>query len=197
MEKKTLHKFPLNIQYFAGEAGGEGDGAGNGAGAESLDDLKAQLAAEKAEAQRLKASLDKTLKEKGDITKQLRAKQTTEEQEAEARRLAEEERTRETENLRAEINKMKAERAYTPVLADSKTIENIISAVDEKDHNSIALIIDTAIKAAIKEAQNEWNRTNPPISAGGTYSEMSLEEIMKIQDRDERQKALARRIANS
>ena len=49
----------------------------------TVEELKAQLAAERAEKERHKTALDKALKEKGDITKQLRAKQTAEEQQAE------------------------------------------------------------------------------------------------------------------
>lgn len=88
--------FPMNLQFFAdGADGGSGsepaipEGAGTGetgiAGdtQPTVEELLSQLAQERAEKTQNKAALDKALREKGDITKQLRAKQTAEEAEAE------------------------------------------------------------------------------------------------------------------
>ena len=51
----------------------------------TVEELMAQLATEKADRAKEKQALDKALREKGELTKALRAKQTTEEQEAEAK----------------------------------------------------------------------------------------------------------------
>lgn len=160
----------------------------------SVEELLAQLAEAKAENAKQKATLDKTLKEKGDLTKSLRAKQTTEEQEAEERRLAEEERQKKYEDTLAELNQMKATQAYSGTLADEKAIANIISAVADGDHKSIALIIEAEKKAAVKAAQAEWLKTRPQVNSGTGYSGMTREQIMAIADTKERQIAIANNI---
>ena len=58
----------------------------------NVEDLMAELAQLKADAARNKNALDKALKEKGEITKRLREKQTAEEAEAEAKAEAEAQR---------------------------------------------------------------------------------------------------------
>lgn len=154
----------------------------------SVDELMAQLAAERAEKEKNKLALDKALKEKGDITKQLRAKQTAEEQEAEAQaeaqRLAEEER----ENLRKENNRFKAMAAYKNL--DEKTVDKLLEAVSDADHATLAAIIESEVQKAVKEAKAEWMKTRPPVNVG-QYSSMTKEQIMAIPDRDERRKAMA------
>ena len=154
----------------------------------SVDELMAQLAAERAEKEKNKLALDKALKEKGDITKQLRAKQTAEEQEAEAQaeaqRLAEEER----EALRKENNRFRAMAAYKSF--DEKTVDKWLEAVSEADHSTLSAIIEAEKQKAVKEAQAEWMKSRPPVNAG-QYSSMTKEQIMAIADRDERRKAMA------
>lgn len=157
----------------------------------TIEDLMKQLEAERAEKERNKSALDKALKEKGDITKQLRQKQTTEEREAEEKKAEDERRQQEYDNAMSELNHLKATNAYTTVLSDDKVIENIIGAVADADHKSIALIIENEKKAAVKAAQAEWMKSRPPVNAGGAYSGMTREQIMGIADRDERLKAIA------
>ena len=62
----------------------------NGQGDMSMDSLLAQLATLKVENARNKAALDKQMKANGELTKQLRAKMSAAEQEAEEKREAEE-----------------------------------------------------------------------------------------------------------
>ena len=143
----------------------------------------------KAEYEKLKSALDKALKEKGDITKQLRAKQSEDErisaEQAEAQRIRDEE----FEATKAELNKMKAVGAYKDVF-DEKVVEKLIVAVSEADHNAIAEIIDKEIKSAVKIAETKWMKSRPSIGAN-SYSSMTVEQIMAITDRDERQRAIA------
>lgn len=154
----------------------------------SVDELMAQLAAERAEKEKYKTANDKLSKEAADTKRQLRAKQTAEEQEAEAqaeaRRLADEER----ENLRKENNRFKAMAAYKNI--DEKTVDKLLEAVSDADHNTIATIIENEKKAAVNAAKSEWMKSRPPVNAG-QYSSMTREQIMAISDRDERRKAMA------
>lgn len=154
----------------------------------SVDELMAQLAAERAEKEKYKTANDKLSKEAADTKRQLRAKQTAEEQEAEAQaeaqRLAEEEK----ETLRKENNRFKAMAAYKNI--DEKTVDKLLEAVSDADHASIAAIIEAEVQKAVKEAKAEWMKSRPPVNAG-QYSSMTKEQIMAISDRDERRKAMA------
>lgn len=156
----------------------------------TIEELQAQLAAERAEKEKFKTANDKLSKSEAEMKRQLRAKQTAEEQEAEAKaeaqRLADEER----ETLRKELNHIKAQNAYKSI-SDDKTVENLIAAVSDGDHAAIAAIIVNEKKQAVKEAEAEWLKSRPRVNAGGAYSSMTKDEIMAIPDRNERRKAIA------
>ena len=155
----------------------------------SMEELMSQLAAARADADRYKNANDKLSKESADYKRQLRAKQTAEEQEAEAKaeaqRIADEER----ESMRKELNHIKAVNAYKSI-ADEKAIEKLIDAVSDADHNAIATIISNECKKAVAAAEAEWLKSRPRVQSG-QYSSMTKEEIMSITDRTERTKAIA------
>lgn len=155
----------------------------------TVDELMAQLATERAEKEKNKLALDKALKEKGDITKQLRAKQTAEEQEAEAQKEAQRLADEERESMRKELNHIKAVNAYKAI-SDEKAVESLIDAVSDADHNAIAQIIANECKKAVAEAEAKWLKDRPRVQHG-QYSSMTKDQIMAISDRDERQRAIA------
>ena len=155
----------------------------------TVDELMAQLATERAEKEKNKLALDKALKEKGDITKQLRAKQTAEEQEAEAQKEAQRLADEERESMRKELNHIKAVNAYKAI-SDEKAVESLIDAVSDADHNAIAQIIANECKKAVAEAEAKWLKDRPRVQHG-QYSSMSVEQIMAIKDSDERLRAIA------
>lgn len=155
----------------------------------SVEELMAQLAIEKAEREKSKLALDKALKEKGDITKQLRAKQTAEEQEAEAQKEAQRIADEERESMRKELNHIKAVNAYKAI-SDEKAVESLIEAVSDADHNAIAQIIANECKKAVAEAEAKWLKDRPRVQHG-QYSSMTKEQIMAITDRDEKLRAIA------
>ena len=154
----------------------------------SIDELMAQLAAERAEKERYKTANDKLSKEAAETKRQLRAKQSAEEQEAEAQaeaqRLAEEER----EALRKENNRFKAMAAYKSF--DEKTVDKWLEAVSEADHATLSAMLESEKQKAVKEAQAEWLKSRPNMNVG-QYSSMNKEQIMAIADRNERRKAMA------
>lgn len=160
-----------------------------GSNTPSIEELMSQLAKEKAEKTKLQNSYDKASSEAAKYKKELRSKQTAEEQEAEAKAEAERLREEETENMRKELNHIKAVAAYKGV--SEKSIENLIEAVSEADHSAIATIIENEVKAAVAGAKAEWMKTRPRVNIGGEYSGMTKEQIMSIQDRNERRKAIA------
>lgn len=155
----------------------------------TVDELMAQLATERAEKEKNKLALDKALKEKGDITKQLRAKQTAEEQEAEAQKEAQRLADEERESMRKELNHIKAVNAYKAI-SDEKAVESLIDAVSDADHNAIAQIIANECKKAVAEAEAKWLKDRPRVQHG-QYSSLTKEQIMAIPDDAERIKAIA------
>lgn len=158
----------------------------------TVEELMAQLESERAEKERHKSALDKALKEKGDITKQLRAKQTAEEQEAEAQKEAQRLADEERESMRKELNHIKAVNAYKSISSD-KVVESLIDAVSNADHNAIAQIIDSECKKAVAEAEQTWLKGRPRVQHG-TDTTMSKEDIMSIGDPIERQSKIAQNI---
>jgi hypothetical protein len=156
----------------------------------TVEQLMAQIAAERAEKDRYKAANDKLSKSEAEMKKQLRAKLTAEEQaaeeQAEAQRLAEEER----ETMRKELNHIKAVAAYKEI-NEEKTVETLIEAIADGDHAAIAKIISDERKAAYNEAKAEFMKERGRINAGNEYSSMTKEQIMAIPDRNERRKAIA------
>lgn len=155
----------------------------------SVEELMAQLAQANADRDKYKNANDKLSKEAAETKRQLRARQTAEEQEAEAKaeaqRLADEER----EAMRKELNHIKAVNAYKAI-SEEKEVEKLIDAVSDADHNAIAVIIENQCKKAVAEAEAKWLKDRPNVNTG-MYSSMSREQIMAIGDRDERQKAIA------
>lgn len=155
----------------------------------TAEELMAQLAAERAEKEKYKTACDKASAEASKYKKELRSKQTAEEQEAEAKAEAERIRNEETEAMRKELNHIKAVAAYKNV--SEKSVEKLIDAVSEADHSAIAAIIEAEIKTAVAVEQAEWLKNRPRVNAGGEYSGMTKEQIMAIQDRTERRRAIA------
>jgi hypothetical protein len=154
----------------------------------TVEELMAQLAQANAERDRFKSANDKLSKSEAEMKRQLRARQSAEEQEAEAlaeaQRIADEER----ESMRKELNHIKAVNAYKNV--SEKSVEKLIDAVSDADHNAIAQIIEAEVKQAVRLAEAEWLKSRPQIG-GGSYTGMTKEQILAISDREERLKAIA------
>lgn len=155
----------------------------------TVEELMSQLASERAEKEKYKNASDKASSEAAKYKKELRSKQTAEEQEAEAKAEADKARDEELEQLRKELNHNKAVSAYKAI-QNEKTVEMLIEAVSENDHNAIATILENEKKVAVKEAQAEWLKSRPQANAGA-YSSMTKEQIMAISNREERLKAIA------
>lgn len=154
----------------------------------TVEELMAQLASAKADAEKYKAANDKLSKSEAEMKRQLRAKQTTEEQEAEAAAEAQRIANEKMEAVLAENNRFRALSAYKNL--DEKTVDLLLGAVSEGDHNSIAKIIENEVQKAVKAKEAEWLKSRPPVGSN-SYSSMTREQIMAITDRDERLRAIA------
>ena len=159
----------------------------------TVEELKAQLAELQADRDKYKSANDKLSKSEAEMKRQLRAKQTEEELKAEADAEAQRLRDEELETLRAENNRHKALSAYKSI--DEKTVDKLIQAVASANHSEIARIIDSEIAQAVKKAETQWLSSRPRVNAGvGGDGAVTKQSIMAIQDRAERQRAIAENI---
>ena len=106
-----------------------------------VDDLMAEMAQLKADMARQKNALDKALREKGEITKKLREKQTAEEAEAEAKAEAEAERAEREAEKDKIIAKYEARAMFAEMGIQGDALEKIIDAKVEGDEKTVYSII--------------------------------------------------------
>ena len=161
---------------------------------ERLAQAEAKASQAEVENEKLKRANDKLSKENAENKRQVRASMTADEQ---AKAELDEKikaLTERAEAAEAENNHNKAVAAYKEI-SDDKIVEQLIEAVSENDHVSIAKIIANERTKAVKDAQAEWMKSRPAVN-NGTYSSMSMDEIMKIKDDEERQKAIAQNLAS-
>lgn len=156
------------------------------------EELMAKIAKLETENRKLQNKNNALSSENAEQKKVIRASQTAEQREAdekaEALRLANEEK----EAVQKELNYMRAVAAYKNI-SEEKTVENLIAAISESDHASVAAIIENEKAKAVKAAKAEWEKTTPPPQHGtGDIPSMTLAEAMKIPDREQRLKAIAK-----
>lgn len=205
--EEIKNRLPMNLQFFAEAAASptaeptEPKGADPKTESETepeidgskptVEELMAKIAEKDVEVQKLQNKNNALSSENAKQKQIIRANQTAEQREAdekaEALRLANEEK----EAAQKELNHMKAIAAYKNI-SDEKVVENLIEAISDSDHASIALIIEREKEKAVKEAKAEWQKTIPQPNFGtGEYSSMTVAEAMKIPDREQRLRALA------
>ena len=194
-------KMPMNIQFFAEPSGGdggsgEGEGIGDGEGKDrgsnpSVDELLAQLAQERATNAQNKAALDKALKEKGELTKNLRAKMSAEEQEAEAKKAADEAKDARIQELESRFRTMDYSKRYMGIGMDEKTAESLSELTGEladadKFFSALGKFITASNKAAEENYRQELIKNNPDINAGSggdTKNSLAEERAVSIGKR--------------
>lgn len=179
--KHAKFKIPMNLQLFAespdGDGGGNGDGSDGGGdgietgGSPTVEELLAQLAQERAEKAQNKAALDKALKEKGELTKNLRAKMTAEEQEAEAKKAADEAKDARIQELESKFRIMDYSKRYMGIGMDEKTAESLSELTGElsdadKFFSALDKFMKSKIKSAGEDAIQELIKKNPEIKTG-------------------------------
>ena len=174
-------KMPMNLQFFAesprdggdggdgGSDGGEGDGGENDT--PTVEELMAQLAQERATNAQNKAALDRALKEKGELTKNLRKRMTAEETANEEKRLADEAKDAEIKELKEKFRTMDYSKRYMGIGMDEKTAESLSELTgDLPDVDKFFSALDKFVKAKIKtageNAVQELIKSNPDIKAG-------------------------------
>lgn len=205
---------PMNIQFFAEVGGGEpqepnvpennpkpGDGgvnpaAGDGGGEVSVEALMAQLAQAKADNAQLKAANDKLCTSEGNLRKQLRAKQTAEEQLA----AAEAEQKAQHEEYVKSLEKFKAvtesSKRYLSMGMDQELAEATATAEVEGDMGKVTNNL-TAFMAARDKKKDEEIRAQyasqmpTPQSGNQTQVDYTKQFQQAINDGDTQAAALA------
>ena len=174
-------KMPMNLQFFAESTGDGGDGGEGGSDgvegdsgendAPTVEELMAQLAQERATNAQNKAALDRALKEKGELTKNLRKRMTAEETANEEKRLADEAKDAEIKELKEKFRTMDYSKRYMGIGMDEKTAESLSELTgDLSDVDKFFSALDKFVKAKIKtageNAVQELIKSNPDIKAG-------------------------------
>ncbi|MCI8795297.1 MAG: hypothetical protein HFG89_00365 [Dorea sp.] len=159
--------------------------------APNTDTLMAEIARMKVSEQKMKKELDKALKEKGEVTKALRAKQTAAELEDEAKREEEERHQEYVMELEEFKRKTEAKERY---LMQGMSVEMATKAADAEVSGDMEALTDIQrqhTEATLKAARAEWQKSIPQPNFGtGEYASMSKKDIMAIKDTAERQKAI-------
>ena len=192
-ERKMM---PYNLQFFAeGEEVTTTEPDNAGEDAESIEALKQQLADERAAKAKDKAALDKALKQVGDLTKQLRSRQTQQEIDEEAKRAAEEETKEHIAALEAYKRENEAKERYLLQGMDAEMAKKAAAAEVAGDMDALADIQKSWADALVKSKEAEWKKSMPKAHIGdGSYPAMTKEEILAIEDDEERTKAIARHL---
>jgi len=154
-----------------------------------VEDLMAELAQLKADAARNKNALDRALKEKGEITKKLREKQTAEEAEAEAKAEAEAQRAeREAEKDRI-IAQYEAKAMFAEMGLQGKDLETAINAKIDGDEKTVYSVIvkyfENKYESALKTKESEWLGNRPQVNVGvGESTTLTKEQFDNLSMRE-------------
>ena len=132
----------------------------------SIDGLMAQLAALKVENARNKAALDKQMKANGELTKQLRAKMTAAEQEAESKREAEDAQKKLISELQEFKHRAEAKERYMLMGMSADFAKQAAEAEVKNDMDTLASVMKQYNDFSLKAQQAEFLKNRPDINAG-------------------------------
>lgn len=174
-----------------GSSGGNGDGSdgeGDGDGSDefSIEELKAQLAKEKAEKERFKSSVDNLTKKNKDLTEKAR-KYMTDEQKAQADKDA---RDQELENLKREVRISKYSKRLVGIGMEETEADELAGVIPEMEDadtffDSIGKFVEGIKKSAGEAAVQKLLKDRPDINAGngGNGQSVAQEKAIAIAKR--------------
>lgn len=154
--------------------------------APNVNALMAEIAQLKADMARNKNSLDKALKEKGEITKRLREKQTEEEAKAEEEA---ERAEREAEKDKI-IAKYEAKAMFAEMGLSGKDLEDAVNAKADGDEKTVYSIIvryfENKYETALKTEKSEWLGSRPQVNVGvgSASTTLTQEQFDKMSYKD-------------
>ena len=218
MKKKTLcnyqPQFPMNLQFFADEAPGDENITPPDTSSDmnedsetkektepqkTYEDALAEIAAAQAEAKKAKADRDAALKKSGELTKQLRAKMTEAEIEAEKVAQEKEEHDAYVKDLESFKRKTEAKDRYTSIFGKDLTDPKLVAELAEKaaeaetkgDMEALADVNSQFLTVIRKQDRAKFMGDRGRVNMGdGEEPSMTREEIFAIADNKERQEAI-------
>ena len=162
-----------------------------------VEDLMAELAQLKADAARNKNALDKALREKGEITKKLREKQTAEEAEAEAKAEAEAARAEREAEMQKTIATYEAKSMFAEMGLAGDDLETAVNAKIDGDEKTVYSVIvkyfEKKYESALKTKESEWLGNRPQVNVGvgdsttltkEQFDNMSYKEKVELYNKD-------------
>ena len=132
----------------------------------SIEDLSTQLAQERAEKLKLKNSFDKAASETAELRKKLKAKMTAEEEEAEEKKIAEENHKAYVKSLEDKIALSTKTKNYMRLGMTEELAAATAKADLEGDEETVNSNIQRNQELKIKEAEQEWLRNRPEPQGG-------------------------------
>lgn len=194
--KNTELKY--NLQFFGEDEGGEtppADIPNDVPGEETpstktYEDALSEIAKAQAEAKKLKAERDAALKKAGDATKALREKQTEAERALEEEAEKKEQREAYVKDLELYKQKNESLKRYLLQGMSSEMAEQAAQAEVDGDMDALADIQRKHTEKLLKEKEAEWKKNTPRMNFGSDDG-MSKEEILAIEDREEKIRQIA------
>lgn len=213
MKEKNLRNYqlmPMNLQFFADETAGADDSTqpdnkpdevetgkdGGETQTKTYEDAMAEIAAAQAELKKAKADRDAALKKSGELTKQLRAKMSEAELQAEQQAQEDEERKAYVKELEDYKRTNEAIKRYQLQGMTNELAEKAAKAEIDGDMDALADIQAQHTKELIKAKEAEWKASRPRVQMGDgdDSTPMTKEEIFAISDPKERQMAIAKNL---
>lgn len=145
----------------------------------TVDGLLAQLATLKVENARNKAALDKQMKANGELTKQLRAKMSAAEQEAEEKKEAEEAQKKLISDLQEFKKRTEAKDRYMLMGMSAEFAKQAAEAEVKGDMDTLASVMKQYNDASLKAQQAEFLKNRPDINAGHGEEDDELTKLDK------------------
>ena len=128
----------------------------------TVESLMAELAKQKAENAKNKTALDKALHNNGELTKQLRARMSASEQEAEAKRQAAEAQANRIKELEDYKRGSEARERYMETVGMSPELAKEAAAAEVAgDMDALASVYRRHQEAALKASEAEWLKKRP------------------------------------
>lgn len=162
-----------------------------------VEDLMSELAQLKADMARNKNALDKALREKGEITKKLREKQTAEEAEAEAKAEAEAARAEREAEMEKTIATYEAKSMFAEMGLSGKDLDTAVKAKIDGDEKTVYSVIvkhfESKYESALKTKESEWLGNRPQVNVGvgesttltkEQFDNMSYKEKVELKNKD-------------
>lgn len=133
----------------------------------TVDSLMAEMAKLKAENAKNKTALDKALHNNGELTKQLRAKMTASEQEAEAKREAEEAQANRIRELETFKRTAEARERYSATIGMAPDLAKEAAEAEVSGNmDALAAVYKKHQEASMKALEAEWYKNRPMPETG-------------------------------